>query len=158
MPGQQQVGMDAALVRAELIHIARIVLRLGAVRPGGAPRPVIGVAHPAGAGIDYIGKRGDRVQAFPVGRRVGPVDRLGIVEAVVAHGHELRVEIGDFALGIGEQRVVRRIGLALGNLPIAGEIVRLGAQPALFECGDRLPHQRLGNPFAPAFGDDRAVV
>ena len=78
--------------------------------------------------------------AAPGRCRVGTIDRLLIIEAIVAHRYELRMEIGNFPFGRGEQRIVRRIGLQLGDLQEAGEINRLGALETLFERGERFVH------------------
>jgi hypothetical protein len=111
-----------------------------------------------GAGVADLGQRGERGEALPVGGGIAAVDRTLIVEAVVADRHELRVEIGDMTVGIRVDRVVRGIGLERRRLHVAGEIARLGPQPALLERRDRPVHQGERDP-ALAFGaDDRAVM
>ncbi len=46
------------------------------------------------------------VQPLPIGRRIAAVHRGGEVEAVVAPGDELRVEVGDDAVRVGVDGVV----------------------------------------------------
>jgi hypothetical protein len=95
------------------------------------------------------------MKAAPVGRGIAAVDRLRIIEPGIADRHELRMEIGDLALVIGKECVVRTVRLALGDFEEFGEVAGLGAQIALFECGDGAVHQGKGNPF---LAHDRAVV
>ena len=49
-------------------------------------RPVVSVHQPAIGRVVQMRRFIERVQAFPVGGWVDPIDRLGIIEAVVALG------------------------------------------------------------------------
>ena len=151
--------MVAARVGAGRVHVARESgLRAGCRRRRRATARRCNCRASGCAGSRTCGQRGERGEAVPVGGGIAAVDRVAIVEAVVADRHELRVEIGDMAVGIGIDRVVGRIGLERRHLHVAGEIARLGPQPALLERRDRPVHQRQRDP-APALGaDDRAVM
>ncbi len=150
--------MDAAGVLAGGVHVAGEVRGLGAERAGGRVGPVVGIGDPAAAGVQQVRGVGQIVQALPVGGRVGAVDGLGVVEAVVAAGHELRVQIGDLAGAVGEDGVVRGIGLQRRDLQERGVVVRLGAQVRLLQRRDRLEHHGEGDPLAVLRADDRAMV
>ena len=150
--------MQPARVLAEGIHVLGIVGLLGAVGTGGGIGPVVGVESPAVGRVHRLRRVLQGVQALPVRSRVRAVDRLGVIETVVAHRDELRVQIGDLALGAGEQGVVRRIGLQLGHLHEAGVVGGLGAQERLLQGRDRLVHQGDADPLAAFLADDGAAM
>ena len=59
---------------------------------------------------------------------------------------------------VGEDGVVGRVGLELGDLAEGGEVCGLGAQERLLERLDRPVHQRQRDPLAVGLAHDRAVV
>ena len=150
--------MGPARIGAGAIHVARIVLALWAVFAGRRIGPVVGVEDPAVGGGQQMRRLVQGVQPLPVRRRVRAVHRLGVVEPVVAPWNELRVQIGDLALGVGEDGVVRGVGPQLGDLEERGVVLGLGAQERLAERLDRLLHQGYRDPLAVRLTDDRAVV
>ncbi len=98
------------------------------------------------------------MEPAPIGRRVAAVDRPRVIKTVVAHRDELRVEVGNLTIGIGNDRGVGRVCLARGNGKVRSQILGLGSEPALFECRYGSPHQRLRDPFAVARCDNRSVM
>ena len=81
-----------------------------------------------------------------VGGRIAPVHRLRPVEARVAPGNVVRVEVGDVALGIGEDRVVGRVGVQVHELLERRVVLRLGAGVGLDEGVDVVLHQADAHP------------
>ena len=155
---QHDLGMGTARILAGLVHVAGKGLALRAVRAGRRPGPVIGVHRPAALGVYRLGQAGQVMQAAPVGRRIAAVHGLRIIEAIVADRHELRVEISDLALVVGQQRVVAAVRLILRDLEEARIVAGLGAQIALFQRRHRLVHQREGDPLVALGPHDRAVM
>ena len=156
---QQRDGVQAAHVVAVGVHVARVVGLFGAGAAGGSVGPIVCVLDPAGGGVEQMGRFGEGVQTVPIGARVCTVDGPGVVEPVVAPGDELRVEIGDVAVGIGIDSVVGGVGLKLHHLHVGGVIARLGQAVGLLERGDWVEHHGFGDPMAVGGGgDDRAVM
>ena len=99
------------------------------------------------------------MQAVPVRARIGAVHRVGVVEAIVAAGDELRMEIGDVAVGVGVDRVVGGVGLELHHRDVGAIVARPGQPVGLPQRRDRVEHHRLAQPAAiPRAPDDRTVT
>ncbi len=151
-------GVDAARVFRVHRHIGRVVAGLGAVRTGCRVRPVVGVIDPAilrveeGNGFFYL------VQALPFGGRVAAIDRMLEVEPGIAARDEIAVEIGDIAVCIRIDGVVRGVGAQLHRFVEFLVVARLGAQERLRERLERLVHQLHGDPLAVPGPHDGAVV
>ena len=58
----------------------------------------------------------DGEETVPVGVGRTAVDGFGVVEAGVAPGDEVALEVGDVAVGVGEDGVVGGVGLQLQGL------------------------------------------
>ncbi len=150
--------VQAPGVLARLVHIPREVRRLGALRARRRPGPVVGVGDPAVGRVQEVRGLLERRHALPVRGRIGAVHRPGIVEPVVALGDELRVEIGDLALGVGEDGVVGRVGVELRHLQEGRVVLGLGAQEGLAQRLHRPVHQGDGDPLAVRLAHDGAVM
>ena len=67
------------------------------------------------------------------------------------------MEVGDVAIGIGEDRVVRRVCLELHGLPVGLVVARFGPRVRLRQGLDVFLHQADGDPFAVRLADDGPV-
>lgn len=83
------------------------VLGFGTVRSRRAVGPVVGVLYPTDRWVEDIRGLVDRVGLAPVVGRRAAVDGPGPVEIGATLRHEVRVPIGDVAVGVGEDGVVR---------------------------------------------------
>ena len=68
------------------------------------------------------------------------------------------MEVGDVAVGVGVDRVVRRVGVQLHRLAERLVVLRLGARVRLRQRLQRLLHQPDAHPLAVGLADDRPVV
>src|SRR3974390_2616451 len=91
----------------------------------------------------------DAQKALPLGCGVAAMYGAGPVELGIAARDEVSMEVGDIAIGIGEDGVVRRVGLKLHGLPVRLIIAGLGARVGLREGFDRLLHQADRHPLPP---------
>ena len=130
----------------------------GCSRPAADQGAVVRVVQPAAVGLSTFGRLVDGVQRAPFGGRVAAVDRLRPVELRVALRDEVRVEVRDVAVGVREDRVVRRVRVELHRLPELLVVLRLGARVRLRQRLERLLHHAHGDPFAGVLADDRAVM
>ena len=156
--GQHPHGLRTAWVLARCVHVSRERRLFGTVRARRRPRRIVGVEHPARRWVRHLRQTGQRVHAPPVGRRVRPVDRPRVVEAVVTPRDELRVQVGGHALVVGEQGVVGRVGFQLRHFQKAGIVCRLGPQKRLLQRLDRLVHQGDGDPLPLGLAHHRPMV
>src|SRR5205807_8755090 len=93
----------------------------------------------------------------PVRRRIAAVDRLAPIEAEIAPGNEVAVEVGDLAVGICEDGVVGRIRMELHLLAKRLVVFRLRAQIRLCQLLDRLVYYSDCQPLALGLADDRPM-
>src|SRR5678815_5325087 len=91
------------------------------------------------------------MKGTPIGRRVTSVHRLGVIEAIVAHRNVLRMEVGDVAVSISEDRVVGAVCLQSGDLEERRKVRSPGAQIALLKRRDWPIHHGEADP-TPTFG------
>ena len=150
--------MGCAGVFSGLVHVSREICGLERARARGGPGRVVAVVDPSARRVDDVRGLFEGDEPVPICRRVRSIDRLGVVEAIVALGHELRQQEGGFALRIGEQGVVRRIGGQAGDLQERRQVSCLGAAERLFQRFDRLEHEGHCDPLVPVGADDRAMV
>ena len=143
---------------AAALHVGGIVSLLGAVRAGRRPRPVVRVVEPAVGRIQQTGRLVDRQHAGPLRRGIAAVHRFGPVESDVAPRNEVGMEVGDGAVGVGVDRVVRRVGVQLHRLLERLVALRLHARVRLRERLQRLLHQPDAHPFAVRLADDGSAV
>ena len=132
--------------------------RFGLSGPAGRPRPVVGVLDPPARRVHDVRAVLDAVDSVPLGRGVAAVNRPRPVEPVVPPGHELRVEVGDVPVGVGVDRVVRRVGVQLHHLPVLGQRASPGAEERLAQRLHRLLHQPDADPLPARRAHDRPVV
>src|SRR4029078_1311458 len=99
-----------------------------------------------------------RMFAAPVGTRIGPVDGLFIIEAVVASRNELWMKIGNFALIVGKYCIVRTVRFEVCDLEEGWQIPGLGPAEALLDCLNRLVHHRERDPAVAVRTHDRPVM
>ena len=152
--------MDAAEILAVGIHVTRKDLGVARRRPASRPiRPCVRVLDPPVRRIEHARQFAQRVQAVPVGPRIAAVDRLRVIEEVAPPGHELRVQVGDPTLVVGEESVVRAVRLeAVGDGEERLEVARLRPKETLLQRRDRPVHHREGNPAPTSRADHRPVV
>ena len=155
---QHTDGVHAARGFSAGFDIRRKIFLLRAVRARRGPRPIVGVVEPAVFGVQEVGRFIDRKQAVPVGRGIAAVHRLGPIEAGIAAGNEVAVKVGDIAVGIGEDGIVRRVGVQLHGLAEGFVVIRLGAQIRLRQGLDGLVHQPDSQPLAVGFANHRAML
>src|SRR5215469_2206091 len=103
---------------ASCFYVGWIVFPFWATRPGGGPWPVVRVVEPAAFRVQKMWRLIDGKKSLPFGCGVTSVHRLGPVEAGIPPWNEVAVEIGDVAVGVGEDGVVRRVCLKLHRLSV----------------------------------------
>src|ERR1700722_18672498 len=86
------------------------------------------------------------MQSLPVGRRIGAVNRVGVVESIVTPWNELRDEEGDVSVGVAIDRVVRGIGFELHRFHEGRVVASFRQQVRLTQCLNGLLHQRDTDP------------
>ena len=150
--------MQAPRVFAKCVHVSREISPFWTVWTRGGIGPIIGVEHIARPWIDDTRRLIKRVKTAPVSGGVGAVDGFAIVKAIIAAGNELRVEIGDLALIVGEQSIVRRIGLQLRDFQERLQRGGLGAQIGLGQGLDRPIHHSKTDPPPALAGNNRAAM
>ena len=122
--GEQLDGVEAAEVLSVRIHVLGKVARFGLNAPAARyGQALVFCTQPLG-GPTTLGDSPSGCRP-PVGGRVAAIDRPGVVEAVVAARDQLRVEVGNLPLVVGEDRVVRAVGLELGDCMYAARSVAL---------------------------------
>ena len=144
--------LDAAL------HVGGIVGLPRAVRAGSRPWPVVRVVKPAVGRIHQAGRLVDRQHAFPLRCGIAAVHWFGPIESGVALRNEVGVEVGDGAVGVGVDRVVRRVGMQLHRFLERLVAPCLRAQVGLRERLQRLLHQPDAHPLAIRLTDDGPVM
>ncbi len=150
--------MQAARVFRTRVHVPREIGLLRAVRSRRRIREVVRVVGPARLRVDHVRALRHAVHTLPVGRRVAAVDRTRPVEARVAARDEVRMQVGDIPLGVGEQRVVRGVRVQLHHLQVLLQVLRLRATPRLPQRLERLLHEANGDPLAVGLAHDRTVM
>ena len=100
----------------------------------------------------------DRQQAVPVGGRVAAVDGPRPIEVRAAARDEIPMEVRDIAVGVGKDRVVRRVGVQLHALLERLVITRLRACIRLRECFDGVLHHADAHPLPVCLTDDRTMM
>ena len=94
----------------------------------------------------------------PFGRGIAAIDWFGPVELGVALRDEVGMEVGDGAVRVSVDRVVRRVGVQLHRLAERLVVLRFGARVGLRQRFQRLLHQPDAHPLAVRLAHDRAVM
>ena len=131
--GQQLLRMKPAEILPVGVHVFRELRRIGAEFSGCPVRKGIGVLHPAVGGIEDARQLVEAELAAPVGRGIAAVDRLLIVETVVASRDELRAEVGDLTLVVGKDCIVRTVRFETGNFQERLQVLGPGPAETLLE-------------------------
>ena len=95
---------------------------------------------------------------MPIGCRIAAVHRLGPVESGIALRNKVTVKVRDVAVGICEDRIVRRVRVQLHNLLERFVIRCFGARVRLRQSLQRFLHQTYAHPFAFLRMDDGSVL
>ena len=140
------------------LHVAREVFLPLAARTRGRPRPVVRVVDESTGRIQEQRALLHREQALPFGRWVAAIHRLRPVEPRITLGYEVSVEIGDVAVRVREDRVVRRVGVQFHRLRERLIVLLLRARVRLRERFYLLLHHLHRHPLAVGLSHDRAVT
>ena len=137
------------------VHVPGEAGLLGTARASRSPGPIIRVVRPATFRVNDVWLLFKLQQPLPLRGGIAAVHRFRPVERRVATRNEIGVEIRNVALGVGKERVVRRICVKLHCLVEARQIRGLGPRVALHQCLERLLHDANGHPPAAGGPHDR---
>ena len=113
---QDADGVEAAGGFGAGFDVGGVVLLAQTAGSGSRPGPVVAVVEPAALWVEQLREFVDVEEALPVGCGIAAVDGFGEVEAGVAAGDEVAVEVGDVAVGVGEDGVVGGVGFEFDRL------------------------------------------
>ena len=95
---------------------------------------------------------------MPISRGIAAVDRLRPIEFRIAPRNEVAVKVGDVAVAISENRVIRRVRVQLHRLAKLLVVARLCARIRLRQGLHRVLHKRDAHPLAALRPDDRTML
>ena len=151
--------VNAARVLRTRRHVRRDTRsRARARRARRRERRAVRVLDPPGLRIEQRDGLADQVQALPFGGRIAAVHRLRPIEARIAPRREVAVPVGDVAIGVGVDGVVRRVRAQVHHLVERRVRRRLRAPVRLRQRLERLVHQLDGDPLAIGLPHDRSVM
>ena len=157
-PLQEPDGVDSPGVFGPPVHVGRVVLLPWAGSARRRVGPVVGAVGPAGGGVDGVGALLDGVDPLPVGGGVAAVHGERVIEPRVPNGDEVGMEVGNVALGIGEEGVVGGVGVGAHDLQVFIEVPRLGPGVGLDQGLHGLFHEGCGHPLPVHLPHDGPVV
>ena len=155
---QDPDGVDPARVFAGLVHVRRILGPLRAVGSGGRIRPVIGILDPPIRRVDHVWTLLERQYAVPFRRRITAVHGPTPVEPGIPSWNEVRMEVGNVAVGVGVDRIVGRVGMEVHGLQVLGHVLRLGTRIGLGQCVHRIVHESNRDPRRVLAAHDRSMM
>ena len=155
---QHPVGVDTPVILGIGGHVGGVLFGVGAARTRHREGRGVAILNPARGRVAHLHNIFYGMQTLPVGGGIAAIHGLLPVEVGVAAGHEIAVPVGDGAVFIRKNGVVRRVAVQPHHLFVAGVVRCFRAQIRLREGVQRCVHHVDGNPLTIFFARDGAVL